>query len=53
LPESLAKKLPMYQRFRARLVAEVHQQADQYETHHAALRSVAVARATPRRRAML
>jgi hypothetical protein len=53
LPESLAKKLPMYQRFRARLVAEVHQQADQYESHPAALRTVAVARATPRRRGMI
>jgi hypothetical protein len=49
LPESLAKKLPMFQRFRGRLIAEVHQQADQYETHHASLRVVALARATPRR----
>jgi hypothetical protein len=49
LPESLAKKLPMYQRFKGRLIAEVHQQADQYETYHAALRVVALARATPRR----
>jgi hypothetical protein len=49
LPESLAKKLPMYQRFGVRLVAEVHQQADQYESYHASLRVVALARATPRR----
>lgn len=49
LPESLAKKLPMFQRFRGRLIAEVHQQADQYETHRAALRVVALARATARR----
>jgi hypothetical protein len=50
LPESLAKKLPMFQRFRARFIAEVHQQADQYETHHASLRVIALARATARRR---
>jgi hypothetical protein len=49
LPESLAKKLPMFQRFKGRLIAEVQQQADQYETHHASLRIVALARATPRR----
>ena len=49
LPESLAKKLPMFQRFRGRLIAEVHQQADQYETHHASLRVVALARVTARR----
>jgi hypothetical protein len=49
LPESLAKKLPMFQRFKVRLVAEVQQQADQYETHHASLRVVALARATARR----
>jgi hypothetical protein len=49
LPEALAKKLPMFQRFRGRMIAEVHQQADQYETHEAALRVVALARATARR----
>ncbi|APR86598.1 Uracil-DNA glycosylase, family 4 [Minicystis rosea] len=49
LPESLAKKLPMFQRFRGRLIAEVHQQADQYETHAAALRVVALARVTARK----
>jgi hypothetical protein len=50
LPEGLAKKLPMFQRFRARIIAEAQQQADQYETHHASLRIVALARATPRGR---
>jgi hypothetical protein len=49
LPESLAKKLPMFQRFRGRLIAEVQQQADQYETYPASLRVVALVRATPRR----
>jgi hypothetical protein len=50
LPEALAKKLPMFQRFGGRLIAEVQQQADQYETHHASLRIVALARATARGR---
>jgi hypothetical protein len=50
LPEDLAKKLPMYQRFKGRLIAEVHPQEDQYETHHAALRVIALARATAARR---
>ena len=49
LPESLAKKLPLYQRFKGRLIAEVQQQADQYESYHASLRVVALARVTPRR----
>jgi hypothetical protein len=49
LPESLANKLPMFQRFRARLIAEAHQQADQYETHGVALRVVVLARVTARR----
>jgi hypothetical protein len=44
LPEPLAKELPMMQRLRARAVAEVHMQQDQYETHPAALRVVALAR---------
>jgi len=47
LPEALADGLPLYQRFRARLVAEVHPQLDQYETHPLALRTFALARALP------
>jgi len=49
LPESLAKKLPMFQRFKGRLIAEVQQQADQYEMYDASLRVVALARASARR----
>ncbi len=46
LPSDLAEKLPLYQRFRARLVAEVYPVVDQYETHPAALRILALARST-------
>ncbi|UQA62403.1 DUF2169 family type VI secretion system accessory protein [Polyangium aurulentum] len=44
LPESLSKKLPMFQRFRARIIAEAHMQQDEYESHPAALKVVAVGR---------
>ncbi len=44
LPESLAKKLPMFQRFKARLIAEAHMQQDEYENHPAALKVVALGR---------
>jgi hypothetical protein len=44
LPESLSKQLPMFQRLRTRLIAEVHMQQDQYESHPIALRVVALAR---------
>jgi hypothetical protein len=44
LPESLSKQLPMFQRLKARLIAEVHLQQDQYESHSSALRVVALAR---------
>lgn len=47
LPDALAKELPMYQRFKARAVAEVHMQVDQYEMHPAALRALALVRAVP------
>jgi hypothetical protein len=49
LPSILAKTLPMYQRFKGRFIAEVQQQADQYETYDASLRFVALARASARR----
>ena len=49
LPEALAGKLPLYARFPARLVVEVHLQQDQYETHPAALRCLALARVVPPR----
>lgn len=44
LPEALAEGLPMYPRFKARVVAEVRLPADRYETHPAALRALALAR---------
>jgi hypothetical protein len=44
LPEEIAKKLPMFVRFRARMIAEVHLQKDQYETHTAALRVMVMGR---------
>jgi hypothetical protein len=52
LPDSLAQELPMFQRFRARLIAEARPSLDQYETQPIALRVVALARlvAPPRRR---
>ncbi len=44
LPESLGKKLPLFRRLRVRLLVEAHFQADQFESHPAALRAVAIAR---------
>ncbi|WP_437548112.1 DUF2169 domain-containing protein [Sorangium sp. So ce367] len=48
LPDSLAETLPLFQRFKARIIAEVQPQVDQYETHPAALRVLALARTLPR-----
>ncbi|WP_437335105.1 DUF2169 family type VI secretion system accessory protein [Sorangium sp. So ce394] len=50
LPEDLAKRLPMQARFRARLIATLELQEDQYETHPAALKVTALGRlmAAPR-----
>lgn len=50
LPASLAPILPMFQRFRARLFAEVHVAVDQHESCPTALRVVAVARVVERPR---
>jgi len=47
LPESAAKVLPLYPRFKVRLVAEVHLQIDPYETNQIALRGLALARVSP------
>ena len=47
LPESLVEGLPMYPRFRVRMVAEIRLAADRYETHPAALRVLALARVAP------
>ncbi len=47
LPDPIAKKLPMFQRFRARVIAEVLMQQDQYETHACALSALAIGRILP------
>lgn len=44
LPEETCKKLPLYQRFPARVIAEVHRTADQNEVHPAALKALALGR---------
>ncbi len=44
LPDKLARELPMFPRFGARLIAEVTMQQDPYETSPLALRVVALAR---------
>ncbi len=43
-PEDVAQELPMFRRFGVRMIAELHLAADQYETHPAALRVLAMAR---------
>jgi hypothetical protein len=48
LPEALAKELPMFKRFRAKLIGEVDLREDQYETHPQAVRAVALARLVDR-----
>jgi hypothetical protein len=47
LPDALAQKLPLYQRFKARIIVEIHPQLDQYETSPLGLRVVALGRALP------
>jgi hypothetical protein len=44
LPDDLARKLPLFQRFRARLIVELYLQEDQYEPHPAALKALALGR---------
>ncbi|MEZ4293829.1 MAG: DUF2169 domain-containing protein [Polyangiaceae bacterium] len=50
MPASLAPILPMFQRFRVRLFAEVHMTMDQHEACPTALRVVALARVVERAR---
>lgn len=45
LPEEVGKKVPMWRRWRGRVVAEVHPQQDQFEGRGRALRVAAVGRA--------
>jgi len=47
MPDALAQKLPLYQRFKARLIVEIYPQLDQYETSPIGLRVIALARALP------
>jgi hypothetical protein len=44
LPEDLAKKLPLFQKFRTRVIVELYMQEDQYEQHPAALKALALGR---------
>jgi len=46
LPEPVAELLPLYARFRGRIVVEVRLPVDRYETHSVALRALALARTT-------
>ncbi len=55
LPEALSKQLPMFQKFKVRIIAEAVLQQDEYESHPVALKVVALGRlmavtGTPRRR---
>ena len=44
LPDDLARRLPMYTRFRTRMIAELYLQEDQYEQHPGALKVHAIGR---------
>jgi hypothetical protein len=44
LPEDLARQLPLFSRFRARIIAELYLQEDQYESHPGALKALALGR---------
>ncbi|MDI1430097.1 hypothetical protein [Polyangium sorediatum] len=44
LPDDIAKKLPLFQKFRARLLVELYFQEDQYEPHPAALKALSISR---------
>jgi hypothetical protein len=50
LPESLANKLPMFRRFKVRVLCEAQLKEDQYEAHDCALRVVGLVRVAPRPR---
>ncbi|MBK9262766.1 MAG: DUF2169 domain-containing protein [Polyangiaceae bacterium] len=44
IPDDIAKKLPLFQRFRTRIIVELYFQEDQYEAHPAALKALAIGR---------
>lgn len=48
LPDSLTEDLPLFRRFKVRLIAELHFQLDQFEANPMALQVVAIARLLPR-----
>ncbi len=48
IPAELAESLPMFTRFRARLIGDLCLREDQYESHPAALRAHTLARVVPR-----
>ncbi|WP_170319830.1 DUF2169 family type VI secretion system accessory protein [Polyangium spumosum] len=45
-PEAVARKLPMFRKFRTRLVGELHPAQDQYEARGEALRALAIGTVT-------
>ncbi len=45
-PEDIARKLPMFRRFRVRIIAELHPWQDQYETRRESLRALAIGTVT-------
>jgi len=45
-PEDIAKKLPMFRRFRARIIGELHPWQDQYEARRESLRALAIGTVT-------
>ncbi len=45
-PDAVARKLPMFRRFRARLVGELHPAQDQYEARGEAIRALALGTVT-------
>ena len=47
IPDSLSKKLPMFQRLKVRLICEAQGQQDQFESHPSALRVVVLGRVLP------
>ncbi len=50
LPARIAKRLPLYKRFPARVLGEVVWQQDQYETHPLAIRALALGRLPQRQK---
>jgi hypothetical protein len=45
-PEDIARKLPMFRRFRARIIGELHPWQDQYEARRESIRALAIGTVT-------